>query len=120
MKIVTKRIYESAGAEDGLRVLVDRLWPRGVRRESAQIDHWAKDLAPSPTLRKWFAHDPARFDAFAHRYREELAELHAAANELLAAAGEHQQLTLLYAAKDAEHNHAVVLRDWLEDFSAER
>jgi uncharacterized protein YeaO (DUF488 family) len=111
-----RRAYEEPATSDGYRVLVDRLWPRGVKRESLRLDLWAKDLAPSPTLRRWFGHDPARFREFAVRYhaelradpaRELLAEL-----ALRAAAG---TVTLVYGARDEEHNGAVVLRDVLAD-----
>ena len=100
----------------GVCVLVDRLWPRGVKKEDLDHDEWLKDAAPSPELRKWFNHDPERFDEFARRYREELDESNADVEKLeqLAADGD---LTLLYSAKDREINHAVVLADWLKENS---
>ncbi len=104
-----RRIYESPG-EDGLRVLVDRLWPRGIRREGAAIDAWLQNLAPSTALRRWFGHDPARWAAFRRRYLEELAAQSAQLEQLREAARQ-RPLTLLYAARDPEHHHALVLRE---------
>ena len=115
MEVVVKRIYDPASPDDGYRVLVDRLWPRGVSREQANIALWEKDLAPSPELRKWFSHDPKKFAEFARKYRLELESSQAVAAKTLAAALDYSRLTLLYAAKDTEHNHAVVLQDWLAD-----
>lgn len=108
-----KRAYEPADASDGRRVLVERLWPRGVTRERAHLDDWIKEVAPSPELRVWFGHDPARFDAFAERYRDELARHEEQVSALLALA-RSAPLTLVYGARDEEHNGAVVLRDYLE------
>lgn len=105
--IRTKRIYEHPEPSDGYRVLVDRLWPRGVSRERAAVDEWARDLAPTPDLRKWFAHDPDRFEEFARRYEGELAQNPGL--DRLAQRALDAPLTLLYAAADSEHNHAVVL-----------
>lgn len=106
-----KRIYEEVSPDDGVRVLVDRLWPRGVRKADARLDAWAKELAPSSDLRRWYRHDPARFDAFAERYREELAERDGLeAWRRRAAEG---TLTLLTATKDVEHGHARVLAEVL-------
>ena len=110
IQIHVKRIYDDPADEDGYRVLIDRLWPRGVRKEDAHFDAWVKDLAPSSELRQWFAHDPARFRDFGVRYRRELADHRRDLDELLAAAGPAGSLTLLYAAADPVHNHAVVLR----------
>lgn len=104
-----RRIYDPPG-EDGLRVLVDRLWPRGVRRESAHIDAWLKDLAPSSALRTWFHHDPSHWAQFRRRYRAELAAQRAQIEALRQAARE-RPVTLLYGARDPEHNHALVLRE---------
>lgn len=117
MGIVIKRIYESPEAPDGYRVLVDRLWPRGMTKERAALDLWMKDVAPSPQLRKWFGHDPARFAEFRARYIAEL-DANAAAEELLRICAEYPDVTLLYAAKDPQVNHALVLRDYLEDATA--
>lgn len=109
-----KRAYDPPEEDDGLRVLVDRLWPRGLSKDRAAIDHWAKGAAPSGELRRWFAHDPARWTEFQSRYREEL--LSAEAQEEIAnlrAMARKSRLTLLYAAKDEAMNNAVVLRDYL-------
>jgi uncharacterized protein YeaO (DUF488 family) len=111
-----KRVYEPPDAGDGFRVLVDRLWPRGVRREAAAQDLWLKDVAPSPELRKWWDHDPARLEEFGARYRAEL-DVNPAVATLLAALREHPRVTLLYAARDPRVNHAEVLRAYLESAS---
>ena len=107
-----KRAYEPPSPEDGQRILVDRLWPRGVRKADAAIDRWLKDVAPSTELRRWFGHDPSRWDEFRRRYRAELAHNGELVNELREAARKGP-LTLVYAARDEEHNEAVVLRDLL-------
>jgi uncharacterized protein YeaO (DUF488 family) len=109
-----KRVYEPAASTDGYRVLVDRLWPRGLRKEDAAVDHWAKALAPSTDLRRWFGHRPERWEEFEKRYREEL-EGDEARDELAALRKRLREgrTTLLYAAHDEEHNNAVVLRDYL-------
>jgi uncharacterized protein YeaO (DUF488 family) len=107
-----KRVYEPASPEDGYRVLVDRLWPRGLSRERVQASMWLKDAAPGTPLRKWFGHDPARFDGFRHRYLEELSEKPDVLAGLIDLARKGR-VTLLYAARDPECNHAVVLRDYL-------
>jgi uncharacterized protein YeaO (DUF488 family) len=112
MDVRLKRAYEPAEAADGYRVLVDRLWPRGVSKEKAQLDEWARELAPSSELRTWFGHDPARFDEFRRRHLEELAAHEAKLAELRERASEGT-LTLVYAARDSEHNDAVVLADVL-------
>ncbi len=105
-----KRAYEPASPSDGTRVLIDRLWPRGVKKEDAKIDEWLKEIAPSTELRKWFAHDPARWREFRRRYQsevrqypEQLAHLRALARQGI--------MTLVFSAHDEEHNDAVVLRD---------
>ena len=111
-----KRIYENAAASDGLRVLIDRLWPRGVRKENADLHDWARDLAPSPRLRQWFGHDPKRFAEFRRRYSAELAEK----SEELSALARHatqEPVTLLYGAKDPEVNHAIVLKNEILRFA---
>ncbi len=117
-EIKLKRIYEEPSPEDGLRVLVDRLWPRGVRRDRAAVDLWPRDLAPSPELREWFGHDPERFAEFRHRY---LAELDARTEALaeLAERSAGGPLTLLFAARDRQHNHAVVLAEALASHPGE-
>lgn len=107
-----KRIYEAKADDDGLRILVDRLWPRGIRKEDADIDLWLKDVAPSQDLRKWFGHDPARWEEFRQRYRDEILR-DPAAFEHLREQCRGRTVTLLYGAKDTEHNQAVVLRDLL-------
>ncbi len=107
-----KRAYEPAAAEDGTRILVDRLWPRGVKKEDAAIDHWAKDLAPSAELRRWFGHDPAKWDEFRKRYSAELRNYSERVEELRALA-RHGVVTLVFGARDETHNDAVVLRDIL-------
>lgn len=101
------------GDTDGYRVLVDRLWPRGVKKETLALDEWCKDIAPSTELRTWFAHDPAKFDEFRVRYQSAL-EASEAPQQLLARAKESNTLTLIYAARDPEINHAVILREYLD------
>jgi uncharacterized protein YeaO (DUF488 family) len=107
-----RRIYDPPAADDGRRVLVDRLWPRGLSREDARIDEWLKEIAPSDGLRKWFGHDPARWEEFRKRYREELHG-HGELLERLRAEGRQGTVTLLFAAKDEERNNAVVLKELL-------
>lgn len=109
MPVNTKRIYEDASLGDGYRVLVDRLWPRGKKKEEAGIDLWLKEVAPSTALRKWFNHDPERWTEFVKKYKEELQNSEAL-DELKAIARKHKTLTLLYGAKDEEHNQAVALQ----------
>ena len=118
MEVVIKRIYSKAEPGDGVRVLIDRLWPRGVRKDAAEIDLWLKAAAPSPELRTRWHHDPAghepeHFAAFAAAYRDELAEGEAkeAVDQLLQLARESARLTLLYASRNEESNHAMVLRE---------
>jgi uncharacterized protein YeaO (DUF488 family) len=108
MDVRLKRAYEPAEALDGYRVLVDRLWPRGVSKGKAALDEWARELAPSSELRTWFGHDPARFDEFRRRYLDELGAQGDKLAELRQRASEGT-LTLVYAARDSEHNDAVVL-----------
>jgi len=111
--ICIKRIYEEPAEDDGYRVLVDRLWPRGVSKEDAQLDDWMKEITPSPELRKWFDHDPDKFEEFKKRYEHELASKDEPVEKLLDIAG-YQKVTLLYAAKDETHNHAIALKEFLE------
>ncbi|MDH3716586.1 MAG: DUF488 domain-containing protein [Planctomycetota bacterium] len=113
MKIRIKRVYEAALPTDGLRVLIDRLWPRGLKKEDAAIDIWATHLAPSSELRKWFGHDEERFDEFARRYRVELGGATGAIDELIASA-KGETITLVYGAKNTKHNNAVVLQALLQ------
>lgn len=108
-----KRIYEPAEKSDGKRILVDRLWPRGVKRELAQLDDWMKTVAPSTDLRKWFNHDVAKWQEFTARYTLELKE-NSAVNELLDMVKKNKMVTLLYAAHDEDHNHAVVLLQFIK------
>ncbi|MDZ7692090.1 MAG: DUF488 domain-containing protein [Balneolaceae bacterium] len=110
--VKTKRIYEEPAAQDGYRVLVDRLWPRGVSKEDAQLDAWLKEIAPSDDLRKWFNHDPDKFEEFKQRYNQELRDKEELLVKLLKKSAE-TPVTLLYAAKDTQHNQAVVLAEWL-------
>ncbi len=109
-----KRVYEPASPDDGFRVLVDRLWPRGLTHEAVAADLWLKDAAPSPALRTWWDHDPARFDEFTRRYRAELDD-NPTMDDLHGILSEHPRVTLLYAAHDPRVNHAAVLRTYLED-----
>jgi uncharacterized protein YeaO (DUF488 family) len=108
MPVETKRVYEPPDPADGYRVLIDRLWPRGLARERAAIDEWARDLAPSDALRRWFGHDPERFEEFAERYRAELAERRPQLTELRRRARDGT-VTLVFGARDAEHSNAAVL-----------
>jgi uncharacterized protein YeaO (DUF488 family) len=109
-----KRIYDEPAPADGFRVLVDRLWPRGVAKDHAALDAWERDLAPGPQLRKWFSHDPRRFDEFRRRYLAELAGRGVELDELGERAA-RQRVTLLYGAKDPEINHAVVLAEAIRE-----
>src|SRR5579885_1378541 len=104
--IVIKRIYEPASASDGYRVLVDRLWPRGMSREKAKIDLWLKEVGPSNELRQWFNHDPAKFKEFSKKYEHEL-QTNPAFKELQSIVNQHATVTLLYSAHDPDHNQAV-------------
>ena len=113
MTILLKRAYESPAPDDGFRVLVDRLWPRGVAKSSAQIDLWLKDIAPSTAIRKWFGHDPEKWHEFQDLYLSELSQNPEAVGQLM----EHVRrgtVTLVYGAKDTEHTHALVLKAFLE------
>lgn len=114
-----KRIYDDAAETDGQRVLVDRLWPRGVSKAHAQLDQWFKEVAPSPQLRTWWDHDTDRFDEFAQAYEDELADDEHADEvaQLIDLIHEHDRVTLLYAAKDERVNHARVLQDYLRRHS---
>jgi uncharacterized protein YeaO (DUF488 family) len=112
MDVRLKRAYEPSAAADGYRVLIDRIWPRGVTHEEAQLDEWARELSPSSELRRWFGHDPARFEEFRRRYTEELAAKEGELRELRRRAREGT-LTLVYGARDTEHNDAVVLAEIL-------
>ena len=112
MSVRLKRAYEPPAPSDGYRVLIDRLWPRGVARANARLDEWARELAPSTELRRWFGHDPARFAEFRQRYVEELSAQEEKLRELRGRA-RNTTLTLVYGARDTEHNDAVVLAELL-------
>lgn len=107
-----KRAYEPASRDDGVRILVDRLWPRGLRKADAAFDMWMKEIAPSAELRRWFAHDPARWQEFQRRYRAELAQ-HQTEIAQLRDLARRGPITLIFAARDQNHNEAIVLRDYL-------
>jgi uncharacterized protein YeaO (DUF488 family) len=108
-----KRVYDPVSPDDGRRILVDRLWPRGVKKEAARIDEWLKEIAPSDELRKWFSHDPAKWPEFRNRYRKEL-KVNAQLLEHLREETKKGKVTLLFSAKDSEHNNAAVLKNILE------
>lgn len=116
MHIHIKRVYDTPAPTDGLRVLVDRLWPRGLAKKDAAIDVWAKDLAPSNELRRWFAHEDEKFAEFTRRYRLELDSGMAQVDELITSA-DGGAVTLLYAAKNTKSNHAIVLQAWLQRYA---
>jgi len=112
MTIRIKRVYANPDAEDGVRILVDRLWPRGMSREKAHIDLWLKEIAPSTELRKWFGHDPARWEVFRDRYLLEIRDNSAPVAQILKMM-RNGTVTLVYGARDVEHNEAAVLLDFL-------
>ncbi len=118
-RIWLRRAYDPPTRNDGRRVLVDRLWPRGLRRDDAALTEWVPAVAPSDALRTWFGHDPARFEDFAHRYRSELVE-HRDELDHLVSLSEQGRVTLVYAARDRAHNNTVVLRRVLEERLAQR
>lgn len=111
-KYQIKRIYDAPSSGDGYRVLVDRLWPRGVSKQKAELDDWQKELAPSADLRKWFDHKSERFEEFSNRYQAEL-ETNSAVKDLLSIAQQHKTVSLLYGTRDPEINHAKVLLEYL-------
>jgi uncharacterized protein YeaO (DUF488 family) len=111
--IKVKRVYDDPSAEDGIRILVDRLWPRGLKKEAARLDDWLKEIAPSNELRKWFGHDPDRWEEFKARYFHELERQNEAINKIKEKASS-STITLLFAARDETHNNAVALREYLE------
>lgn len=119
MEIRTKRVYEAPRKADGVRVLVDRVWPRGKTKGELRIDRWLKSAAPSPQLRKWFGHDPERWPEFKRRYFAELREHKAELRALLDEAGKGP-LTLVYGARDERHNNAVALREYLSRMKRRR
>lgn len=112
--IKLKRIYDPYAGSDGKRVLVDRLWPRGIKKEAARLDLWLKDIAPSDALRKWFAHDPSRWQEFKKRYRKELEDRQELISDLRAEA-RRKTVTLLFSAKDTERNNAVALKEIIDE-----
>lgn len=112
-ELILKRIYDPPAPDDGYRILVDRLWPRGISKEKAALDEWDKELAPSAELRKWFGHKEELFEEFASRYREELSQRKEELKRLKSIA-EQKKVCLLYGAKDEKHNQAVVLKSVLE------
>ncbi len=112
MPVQIKRVYDKPLKEDGFRVLVDRLWPRGLSREKAKVDLWVKEIAPSDSLRNWFAHDPAKWDEFRTRYFSELDKKRELFSKIAGQPG--QPVTLLYGAKERKFNNAVALREYLK------
>ncbi|MYS48333.1 DUF488 domain-containing protein [Streptomyces sp. BBFR109] len=112
--ITYRRVYEDTSPEDGKRVLVDRVWPRGMRKEDAHLDEWLREVAPSTDLRHWYGHEPSRFDEFRRRYLAELRDAgHREAVGHLRDLADHDRLTLLTATKDVDHSQAAVLAEWL-------
>jgi uncharacterized protein YeaO (DUF488 family) len=109
-----KRIYEEVAGEDGFRILVDRLWPRGIKKETAEIDLWLKEVAPSNELRKWFSHDPGKWEEFKKKYAKELLAKRELLKKIRRIEKEKGTVTLLYSARDVEHNNAVALKAVLE------
>ncbi len=112
--ISIKRAYDTISSQDGSRILIDRLWPRGVSKEGLKLTDWEKELSPSTELRTWFNHDPLKWTEFKKRYKQELKDKHDIFLKLLT---DHPKLTLIYAAKDTEHNNAVVLKEILESLT---
>jgi uncharacterized protein YeaO (DUF488 family) len=113
MPLKIKRAYDETSKSDGFRVLVDRIWPRGVSKEDAKIDLWLKEIAPSTELRKWFGHDPEKWSEFQKKFKAEIHDNNAVWNQLKEIVKGHSTVTLVYAAKDEEHNNAVVLAKML-------
>jgi uncharacterized protein YeaO (DUF488 family) len=109
-----KRAYEPPSESDGYRILVERLWPRGLTKERARIDLWMKEISPSPGLRKWFGHDPAKWDEFRQRYRDELKGNKEATHQLSGLLESHDTVTFVYAARDEQHNSARLLKEFME------
>ena len=110
--LALKRVYDKAAPEDGVRFLVERLWPRGIKKTDLRLDDWLKDAAPSNELRRWFAHDPNKWTEFQKRYFAEL-DRHPEACEPIRSAARHGRVTLIYSSHDAEHNNAVALKEYL-------
>ncbi|MBS4218564.1 DUF488 domain-containing protein [Bacillus sp. FJAT-49711] len=114
MEVKIKRAYEDASSWDGIRVLVDRIWPRGVSKEQLKIDHWMKEVAPSNELRKWFNHDPEKFDEFKKKYKDELQKNTQLEDLKSLVLEQREMVTLIYGAKDEKHNQAIVLKEMLD------
>lgn len=114
-KVRLKRVYDDYTASDGYRILVDRLWPRGIKKENAHVDLWLKEIAPSTELRKWFNHEPEKWPTFSQKYREEIIANTNVTEQLKLALKNQKTVTLLYGAKDEQHNQAVVLQKWLQE-----
>lgn len=112
-KLSIKRIYLPAAPADGYRILIDRLWPRGISKEKAALDDWMKEVAPSTELRTWFGHDPLKWKEFSRKYRAELKEHKEAVDKLLKVIHQQEKVTLLYAAADEQHTHALVLQQYI-------
>lgn len=117
MTILLKRVYEPSSPSDGFRVLVERLWPRGLSKERAKIDLWVKDAGASPELRVWFGHDPRKWQEFRNRYFDEIRKRPEVSDQLRSLIRSHHTVTFLFAAHDTEHNNAVALRDFLDQES---
>jgi len=117
--IKLKRVYESAASDDGARFLVERLWPRGIKKSALPVDAWLKDVAPTTKLRQWFAHDPQKWSDFRERYFRELRTNPHAVEPIITAA-KRGNVTLLYSSHDTEHNNAVALKDYIEGGSRKR
>jgi uncharacterized protein YeaO (DUF488 family) len=115
MSIKIKRIYESPSKEDGKRILVDRLWPRGISKEKAKVDMWLKDIAPSTELRKWYGHIPEKHEEFKNLYEQELSTdpVHRDKVNFLEKMSKEEDITLLYGARDITYNHAIILLNWI-------
>ncbi len=112
--VLIKRVYENDAKKANFKVLVDRIWPRGIAKDEIKIDEWYKEVAPSTALRKWFNHDPEKWDAFRKKYKAELNEREDLLSEIKQLERRHKKITLLYAAKDEKHNNAVVLKEVLD------
>jgi uncharacterized protein YeaO (DUF488 family) len=112
--IKIKRAYEAEAKADGFRVMVDRLWPRGIKKEALHIDSWLKEIAPSTALRKWFDHDPKKWPGFKRKYNAELNDS-PAAKHMIELTKKHKTVTLVYSAKDEQHNNAIVIKEFLEN-----
>ncbi len=110
--IKIKRIYDPASPDDGKRIYIDRLWPRGMKKEEVKIDEWLKEISPSDALRKWFGHDPSKYGEFKRRYKKELEE-HSETLERIKKEAKKKRVTILFSAKDVEHNNATVMRELL-------